>query len=205
MKGPTLLLAACFACLTLAAPARAQTPSELAASYFAVLQKEDYKTAASFFEPGTLTEFRAMMGFLKELPDKLAGDVFTQFFGDGQTKKSVSAMSDLDFFAHFLGGVMTQAKAFGDVILDQMEVIGEVPEGKEVVHVLTRSRAKLGEVEIEGMEVISFRLVDGKWKALLSGKMKGMAAQLKAALVESESTDMEAVPIRMGSEKPTSP
>lgn len=205
MKGPMLLLSCCLACRILVAPATAQTPSELTTSYFTLLQKEDYKTAAAYFENGTLTEFRAMMGFLKELPEKLAADVYPQFFGEGQTKETVAAMSDLDFFAHFLSGVMGQAKAFGDVTLDNLEVLGEVPEGQDVVHVLTRSRAKMGEMEIEGMEVISFRRVAGTWKALLSGKMKGMAVQLKAALLDGESLDVEAAPVRLEPEKAPPP
>lgn len=205
MKGPMLLLSCFLASRILISPACAQTPSELTTSYFTLLQKEDYKTAAAYFENRTLTEFRAMMGFLKELPEKLSADVYPQFFGEGQTKETVAAMSDLDFFAHFLSGVMGQAKAFGDVILDNLEVLGEVPEGKDVIHVLTRSRAKMGEMEIEGMEVISFRRVDGKWKALLSGKMKGMAVQLKAALLDGEPLGVEAAPVRLEPEKAPPP
>lgn len=191
-----------FSWIALLERGAAQTPSELAASYFEVLQREDYKTAASYFDEAMLKEFRGMMDFLKELPDNLSQDVYPQFFGEGQTKASVAALPDVEFFARFLGGIMAQAKAFGDVLLDKMEVLGEVPEGENVVHVLTRSRAKVGEMEIEGMEVISFHRVNGKWKALLSGKMKGMAAQLKTALLESGPAEMEVSPVRLVPEGP---
>lgn len=184
-----------FAIAALPGRNEAETPSELAAAYFLIVQRGDYEAAAGFFEDAALREFRGTMGFLKELPDELAENVYPQFFGEGQTKETVAGMSDLQFFARFLSGVMAQAQEFGDVVLDKMEVLGEVPEGKEVMHVLTRSRAKVGEMEIEGMEVISFRLVEGSWKVLLSGKMKGMAVQLKAALEEAGAMEMEAAPV----------
>jgi len=175
-------------------PAGAQTPSKVAASYFRVLQEENYELAAGYFEEETLAEFREMLSFLDELPGDLAAGIYPQFFGEGETPESVAAMDDRTYFAHFLGGMMAQAKALGGVSLDRMEILGEVPEGDEVVHVLTRSRASVGEMEIEGMEVISFRRVDEEWKALLSGKMKGMAAQLKAALQQEPAYESEAEP-----------
>lgn len=54
--------------------------------------------------------------------------------------------------------------------------------GKDVAHVVTRNKVSVGEIEVEAMEVVSFRKVGSEWKALMLGKIKGLASQLKAAL-----------------------
>ena len=76
---------------------------------------------------------------------------------------------------------MAQAEAAGGLNFDGMEVLGEVKEGANVAHVVMRNRVSVGEIEIEAMEVVSFKKVGKDWKALLSGKMKGLANQLRTA------------------------
>jgi hypothetical protein len=160
----------------------AKTPSETATDYFNVLKQKDYNRAATFFDPAALREFRQMMSFVNEIPDEGQQEFFTTFFGPEANKESIGKLSDANFFASFLGATIGLAETAGGVNFGKMEILGEVMEGKDVAHVVTRNKVSVGEVELEAMEVVSFKRIGSKWKVLMSGKIKGVASQLKAAL-----------------------
>lgn len=165
-----------------AALAHAQTPEEISKSYFSLLKAQKWDEVAALFDPSALRDFRDMMLFLLEMPDELAPKVLGQFFGPGSTKATVKAMSDTVFFSSFLRGVMAQAGEMGRLDFTEVEVLGSIPEGERVRHVVTRAHIGLGEVTLEEMEVISFSKTDAGWRILLQGRMKGMAHQIKRAL-----------------------
>ncbi|MDJ0913898.1 MAG: hypothetical protein QNI95_10030 [Desulfobacterales bacterium] len=161
--------------------AYAKSASDTAIDYFNVLKQKNYRSAAAFFDPHALESFRQMMGFINEMPAESQQAFFPAFFGSGANKESVSKLSNAEFFASFLRAMMAQAEAAGGLNFDGMEVLGEVKEGANVAHVVMRNRVSVGEIEIEAMEVVSFKKVGKDWKALLSGKMKGLANQLRTA------------------------
>lgn len=160
----------------------ANTASETATEYFSTLKKKDYNRAATFFDPAALGEFRQMMGFVQEIPEEGQKQFFTIFFGPEANKESIAKLSDADFFASFLRATIAQAETLGGVNFGKMEVLGELKEGNDISHVVTRNKVTVGEVDVEALEVISFKRIGNEWKALLSGKIKGLANQLKATL-----------------------
>jgi hypothetical protein len=160
----------------------AKTASETATDYFNVLKQKDYGRAATFFDPAALGEFRQMMSFVDEIPAEGQKEFFAVFFGPEASRESIARLSDSHYFASFLRATMAQAESVGGVNFGKMEILGEVMEGKDVAHVVTRNKVSVGEIELETMEVVSFKRTGSEWKALLSGKIKGVAGQLKAAL-----------------------
>ena len=160
----------------------AKTATDTAADYFNTLKQKDYNRAATFFDPAALDEFRQMMSFVNEIPGEGQVQFFTTFFGPGASRESIGKLSDTNFFASFLRATLAQAETVGGVNFGKMEILGEVMEGKDVAHVVTRNKVSVGEIDLEAMEVVSFKRIGNEWKALLSGKIKGVASQLKAAL-----------------------
>lgn len=175
-----------FLLILFASKASAQSASDAANDYFEVFKNGEYAKAADFFDPTALKDFREMLDLGDALPAEAAQQFYPILFGAGSTKESVAAMNDVEFFGGFLTFVMNQAAQAGQLNFDKVEILGEVPEGEDVVHVLTRSFVSMGAMEMESMEVISFRKVDDKWMAMLSGKMKGMAAQLRSAFQQQQ-------------------
>lgn len=167
--------------LSLTTSAFAQTPSEQAVKYFEVFKSGEYDKAASFFDPKAIKDFRKMFDFGDALPENQQTEFYTTFFGEDSTKESVAKLTDLEFFSSVLAFVLGQAMGAGGVEFQKVEILGEVPEGKKVIHVLARTNVKSGKIKMEAMEVLSFRKSKDGWKLLLSGKMKGMAAQLREA------------------------
>lgn len=156
----------------------ADSASAEAAAYFDALRQKDYARAAAHFDPAALREFSETTSFVKDLPPALQRDFLMAFFGPSATLASVDALSDAERFAAFLRVVMESAPG---VVFHGVTVIGEVPEGEELRHVVTRSRVSASGIDLDAVEVISFRQSDGKWRVLMSGKMKGLAAQVRAA------------------------
>jgi len=166
--------------LAFGSAAQGQTATDTVASYFDALQKGDFEETASYFDPAALKTFRETMGFMSELPSDAKTQFFSMFFGEGTTEDVIAELTDSDFFAKFFGAVMAQAQAAGGINFDNMEVLGQVLEGTDVAHVVTRNKVTMGEIEMESMEVVSARQTNGGWKLLLSAEMKGLAAQLRA-------------------------
>ena len=171
----TCFLLAC-AC---SAGALAQSASETAKAYLGAMESGQYRKAAEFLDRDALRDIRKMLDLGDALPQELAAPFYTQFFGPEATRESVSKLSDSEFFARFLSSLAKQGKEAGVNAYGKVKILGEVPEGEDVVHVLTR------QFPVEGpatLEVVSFRKSDGEWKAMLTEKLKGMADQKKKAL-----------------------
>jgi hypothetical protein len=160
----------------------AATAPETTAAFFDQLEKGDFKAAAAYFDPPALTEFRNSLEVLNEAPAAAQQQFREAFFGAGATAESISKMSDQEFFAAFLRTALAQAESLGRVNFDGMEILGEVMEGPDIAHVVTRNTVKAGDFEIEGMEVVSCRKRGDEWKLLVSNEMKGLANQIRAAI-----------------------
>ena len=159
----------------------AETAIERANLYFKDLESYQFSRAAAHFDPEQLKEFTSMMGFYKEIPDEAQSQFLAVFFGQGATIAQVEELNDVDFFASIFRFIMNQAEAAGGLNFDGMEILGEVPEGNDVAHLVTRNRVSVGQIKMESMEVVSLRKNGNEWRVMLSGKIKGIPAQLKSA------------------------
>jgi len=158
------------------------SPEAISRSYLEMLKQKQWAKIADLYDPKALSDFREMMSFILEVPDEAASKVLPSLFGPGSTKESITSMSDLQFFSSFLQGITAQAVQLGQLDFKKIDVLGSVSEGDSIQHVITRTYASIGDIDMESMEVISFRKTDDKWRILLQGKMKGMAQHLKNAL-----------------------
>lgn len=163
----------------------AETAIERTELYFDDLKARQYKAAASHFDPEQLKEFRVMMEFYKEIPEEPQREFIKAFFGEHQSTESVQALSDTEFFAGMFIFIMQRAEATGGLNFDGLEILGTVAEGEDKAHLVTRNRISMGEVEIEAMEVVSLKKYGNNWKVMMSGRIKGLPAQLKSAFTQN--------------------
>jgi hypothetical protein len=88
-------------------------------------------------------------------------------------------MADADIFQALMANLTRNFPGFADAMQShETSVVGSVPEGKELVHVVYRMGAKTEGMTISKTSVITFRRHNGKWKALLTGNFEGLAARL---------------------------
>ena len=179
----TLALASSIAAAEEAAAPVPSTPAEVAHHYFELLHAQEWIAAAGLFDADSLAEFRELMKWINdpEWGGELDG-LRATFFGPEADSESVATLSDEEYFAQFFQGIMQQIAALGGFDFKKLEVLGSLPEGDDVVHVVTRNQLAMGEIEMEAMEVLSLRQTEQGWKILLSGKLKGLPQQLKATV-----------------------
>lgn len=160
----------------------AATPEEVTKQYFALVQEKKWDEVASLYAPSALADFREAMSFLLELPPETSAEVLSTFFGPEATRESVTGMSDADFFASFVRLMMSQMPETNSIDFGAVEVLGSIPEGETLRHVVVRSKVGVGAVAIEALEVVSYRREKDRWGMLLQGKISGLAEQMKEAL-----------------------
>lgn len=175
------LMGMIFSLLLFSFTALAETAMEKTDQYFAALKSREFQKAATYFDSSQLTEFREMMQFYKVLPEKSQKQFVAGFFGSQATIASVEELSNIEFFALFFDAIMKQAERAGTLSFDKLEIIGEVPEGESLAHVVTRNKVAIGDMSLEQMEVVTLRKNNDKWYVMLTGKFKGLPEQLKAA------------------------
>lgn len=159
----------------------AETPTQRLAMYFHDIQDRNFSAVAGHFDSDQLREFRHMMEFYKDFPIDHQQQIVQIFFGTRQTVSSVQALKDVQFFAGVFAFMMRQAEKSGELKFDGVEVLGEVREGDDIVHLVTRNHGRIGSMKLEAMEVISLRKSGQGWHILMSAKIKGFPDQLRAA------------------------
>src|SRR5574341_639020 len=163
--------------LSTALPILAQTPEEITRAYFDKIKQHKWGETGQYFEKNSLKEFRETFDFLFVVPDKEAQkEAIAGLFGEEMTAEKLKKLSDETFFSKLMN-VMTTMGGMGQIEFDSLEIIGSVPESDSLMHVLNRAKVKAGEITVKEIDVTSFKKVNGQWKIILSGEMKGMAEQ----------------------------
>ncbi|HEU4799478.1 MAG TPA: hypothetical protein VFS94_02480 [Gemmatimonadales bacterium] len=104
-----------------------------------------------------------------------------KFFQGDETFDQLSSMSAARFFTAYMGGVFQRMRDEGNVRVDYA-VLGEVPEGNNLVHVVYRGRITAGDQTMSDVDILTLRRSPGGWKALLSGELRALAGP--AAITE---------------------
>jgi hypothetical protein len=165
--------------ITLLAPnslAGMSTPEILAAKTSEYAKKGDWAAYAKVMHPEALSSLKKIFRPIAEADT--SGQVLRRFFGVPSLAR-YDSMADADIFQAFMANLTRNFPGFADAMQShETSVVGSVPEGKELVHVVYRMGAKTEGMTISKTSVITFRRHNGKWKALLTGNIEGLAARL---------------------------
>lgn len=186
------LLLACLPAVAFAAPPpKDATPEQVATEAYARMKAGDWQGAAETFDPAALARFRAMMQPVIDAAAKPApasddgtvaidtsGMVLAMLFSPATSIDEVRALSD----AEFMGRVMKNMTGMGKVQLDRQTLLGAVPEGPDVVHLVARAQASADGVAMTQMEVITLNRTPDGWRLAMSGDMSGLAEALGARM-----------------------
>ena len=160
----------------------AQTPSETAMTYINHLHFREYEKAVEYIDVGELRVFRENLGFYETLLESEQAKFLKVFFGPEATPDSVASMSDERFFASFLAFSFRNIEAMGELNFKNTKILGGVPEGNDMMHLVVRSGASLDDISISGMEVMSLRKgSDNIWRLMMTGSIKGLSSKIRTA------------------------
>jgi hypothetical protein len=180
LRAAPIGLAAALAASVVSAAER--SPEAVATAYFESIKAGDWTRVAAQFTPEAQAKYRAMMS---ELMDTAAAsgqaDVRQMLLGTETTAEQAAKLSDRDFVARTLEAIL--ARSLGMIQFQRIDVVGRVPEGDRVIHVLCRMHiAGPGGAAVEKMTVVSLERDASGWGMSLAGDIKGLVATLKAQL-----------------------
>jgi ribose 1,5-bisphosphokinase PhnN len=107
-------------------------------------------------------------------------DEVLRIFKNVRSAGDLRKLDDLAFFTAFLEGVMELQPRLRDAFRGMtLDVIGHVPEGSDVIHVVYRGTVAQGDTKVSKMSVMSLKANGKDWGMLLTGDLEGVAASLK--------------------------
>lgn len=126
--------------------------------------------------PQDLAAFRAQL--LPGVQKALAGDNRAKalaMFAPAKTYAEIEKLPAERVFALYLGAVMKRVGNAGPLQVSNT-VLGEVPEGDSLVHVVYRQRVKSGASGANNVALLTLRRTPGGWKVALDAAQTGMSA-----------------------------
>lgn len=167
-----LLLLCCAAALS----AQSEAPDAVAKRAAEATSRADWKAFAELMHPAALADFRRMFREIVALEG--AAELRKTFFGI-ETVAEFDALTDAGTFEALMKGLAANvpgvAEALGSL---SMEVVGVLPEGEELAHVVYRTGASIENLTMSKTAVMTLRRHDGQWRMLLNGAIEGLARQL---------------------------
>jgi hypothetical protein len=154
----------------------AGSPRAVAERVLASLARKDAEAFTADVHPEELAGFRTNVVRILEqsvTPDQRAKGL--EFFGPAKSVEELRRMPAARIFAAYMRGVFTRMGARGPVQVSHV-ILGEVPEGDGVVHVVYRARVSQGNQAMANVALLSLRRSPGGWKAMLTGDLQGLAA-----------------------------
>lgn len=152
------------------------SPEILAAKTSEYAKKGDWAAYAKIMHPEALSSLKKIFRPIAEAD--ASGQVLSRFFGIPSLAR-YDSMTDADIFQAFMSNLTRNYPGFADAMRShESTVVGSVSEGKELVHVVYRFGTMTEGMTISRTSVITFRRHNGKWKALLTGNIEGLAARL---------------------------
>ena len=182
--------------LVVSTTAQAASPEEIARRYFESVQVGDWHQAALYLDPDGLAFFKETMLTALEAGEGKGGEFLSLLFGGEVTFEDVRRMPAHEFFARFMELVMGFAFEPLSVQFGDLEILGSVPEGEEMVHVVARTSPRIQGIAMTGVEVITLRRGADGWfiafndelQAILNGLVAGLEAGL-ARVAQARGSD----------------
>lgn len=150
-------------------PGQSVSPESFAREYVAAVRKGDWAALGRYFHPDALAEFRKATRVLMQSTDPRAREARVVLSGS-ESGAALRDMSDEVFFATFASQVLSQLpKDVRDLLFKPMgEVLGAVPDGAEVVHVVYRTRVPVLGTFIDTTDVMTTKRTATGWGVLLN-------------------------------------
>ena len=164
----------------------ALTPERIARTHFEMLRNKQWIEIAHLYDPEELSDIREIVSIIFESPDEVSAKYLDTIFGPGTTKVKVEAMTDYIFFANFLRFVMEQTDQWIQNQFKEIDILGSVKEGDNLVHVVSKMQIAIDDTTMESIKVVSFKKVGNEWHILLRGEIKGLIQQMMMSLQQEQ-------------------
>jgi len=189
MKAGFLTLILALAVPTLFSPGvlaqgEQDTPESVAKAFVAATQAADWAKAASFMHPDSLDQFKKLVEpmFTNEKSAKVTGELFGV-----KSRAEFDQVSGAQIFEKLMSGIAGLIPGFSN-LMDKasFDIIGQVAETPELVHLLYRTRASLDDMQLNDapdlfknvtftkLEVMTLKRHANTWRLTLSDEVDAM-------------------------------
>lgn len=174
-------------------------PEAVLREAYARMRAGDWNAAAEAFDPAALARFRTMLEPLfvaASAPVDAKGQenrdamMLMLLFAPAQSVEEVRALSDRELFARLMRGTMSLAGAS----LDEQVILGNVAEGRDLVHVVTRNTARMDKIVVSKVEAVTLQRTPQGWRLALTGEIEGLAETLQATAEAGRQPAQDAPP-----------
>jgi hypothetical protein len=154
--------------------AQGESPEEVAKASMEFMKKSDWSSYARLMHPDALAEAKKL--FRSVFVADESGKTAELFFGV-KNSKEYDALSDTAVFEAMMNNIAKKIPLFTDIMKTMdFSIIGSVPEGADIVHVVYRTSTKATGLSISKLEVTSLQRHQGRWRMMLTGDIEGLAA-----------------------------
>jgi hypothetical protein len=190
----SILILAALSAATGADFARAaqDSPESVAKAYFAAMQSADWAKCASLMHHDALASMKSTLAAVvnADKTGDAAKTIFKLKSGAEYSQLGEAAVFErlMDFITSVAPDMKTALAASTNTIL------GRVDEGPDLVHIVFRSRTKLEGVEVNEVDLISFKKQDSNWRALLTSDMEDMLNRFAEDMTPPPKEDEKGAP-----------
>ena len=154
----------------------AASPEAVVKQMFSVSREADWPGYVKLMHPEALAEFKKM--FREIVATEVGKELGTLFF-DTKSADEYDAVESAVLFERFMKNLSVKVPQFGEALKTaEGSVVGSVPEGADLVHVVYRSSASAEGIAISRVNAVTLRKHQGEWRLLLTGNIEGIAARL---------------------------
>ena len=165
-----------------------KSPEAVATRALTALKESRIADFAKTMHPEALKQLKAtLLEVVAEAEKQERVDEVLTIFKNVNSADDLRKLDDVAFFTAFFEGVMQLQPRIRDALQGTtLDVIGHVPEGPDVIHVVYRGTVTQGDVKVSKMSVMSLKSHGDDWGMLLTGDIEGMAAMLKRQFAAEE-------------------
>ncbi len=140
---------------------------------FEALKAEKYDEYAAMLHPLEAAELkRTMILAFTMVKDTTVDQQIAQMLFKTSNLTAAAMLDSVTFTSRLLGGVLSLPAVKGMLTNAEMEILGAIPEGKELMHVLYRSTILMGETRVSQIEVSTLQRYNNGWTLTLDGEME---------------------------------
>lgn len=153
--------------------------TDIAEKAYTAMSSLDWETFSELLHPDALAEFKNMIYpvVAASIPRTDSGFVrdSVPIFGSLMSISTMEQADGITFFNNVMNAAFDNTPQLQQTFSSiRSTVVGELPEGDNIVHVLTRTTLTIGK-DINEMSVMSIEKIDGEPKLHLPPRIKGLA------------------------------
>jgi hypothetical protein len=172
MRARIFAVALAVAC---ALPAAAQeTPEAVLTRYYETFRSGDFAANAAMMDPAALEELKATMAGLAGMAAAEGGEEeMREMFGVGSAAE-LGALAPAELYTRMLQATLGGGEMREIMRSAEIEVLGHVPEGDDLAHVVYRMRLSFGGMDVDQVQIAPMRRTPDGWRVMLTGSIAGM-------------------------------